>query len=251
MFIIISPAKRFHKTPKAFHDTTSPVFINKYKQLATTLANLSADDLMSLMSISKTLAELNYQRFQKPPPLFPAIFQFDGDAYKTFQAETLSSEMIYRAQKHMGILSGLYGILRPLDVIHAYRLEMGAALKTPYCNNLYAFWQAHIAQMLNQLISRSGSNLLINLASKEYSKAILAEQLNYKVISIIFKQSTKNGLKSIGILNKQARGYMARYILENKLSSVEDLKAFNQASYRFSKTESTNNTLVFHQIMDK
>ncbi len=252
MHIVISPAKKIdtiiHTPIEAY---TGIRFSDEASALAKILKSKNRDELAGLMNISPTLAKLNYDRYQNwhyPPPqqeVRQAIFAFKGDVYAAMDANSLSDSNIEFAQKHLSLLSGLYGLLRPLDLILPYRLEMGAKLKNAKGDNLYKFWGDKITELLNQDMIENRSEVLINLASNEYFKSINTKRLNAKVITPIFKNSKNGEYKIISIFAKKARGLMTRYIIQNEITNPEDLLGFNEDGYYFNSNLSTSDKPVF------
>jgi len=251
MKIIISPAKSldFEKElpTKGF---SIPDFLSESKVINDSLKKRSPGELKSLMNISDKLAELNWDRnnsFKIPfnaDNARPSIFTFNGDVYNGLDSFSLSEDQIKIAQGSLRILSGLYGLLKPLDLIQAYRLEMGTKLNVNGSANLYDFWKNKITQKLNEEIKEN--ELFINLASNEYSSVIDKKELKTTLISPIFKDMKNGKLKIISFYAKKARGMMVRYILDNNINNEEDLKGFNYGGYSFSQPESDNsNELVF------
>ncbi len=240
MLIILSPAKSLNAEAKIpAIKISTPNFLSKSKILANKLKKLSPRDLEKLMSISPKLAELNWQRFQDFCPPFnsqnakPALFLFDGDVYQSMQIASYNKADLDFAQNHLRILSGLYGILKPLDLIQAYRLEMGTNLKTILSQNLPQFWQAKIVDFLNQELQKHQDKTMINLASEEYFAAIDNSKINAKIINIIFKEKKGNAYKTIGLFAKKARGLMADFIIKNKIKKSEEIKNFTIQKYQF------------------
>jgi len=227
--------------------STQPDFISKSEGLIQQLRKMKTDELGDFMEISNNLAILNQERFQKWTPKFtvknakPAIFAFTGDVYDGLDAPTLETSDQTYAQDHLRILSGLYGILRPLDLIQAYRLEMGRPLKTEQASNLYTFWRESIGSHLKQATDTP----IINLASQEYFKAVPQKDLPNEIISPIFKDEKKGVFKIISFYAKKARGLMARYIIQNRIKKYEDLLTFNLNGYRYDKALSTRTEPVF------
>ncbi len=253
MLAILSPAKKqdFTTTPP-FSKHTSIQCKKDTAVLASIMHDMSATQLAKLMSLSKKLAELNYQRYQDYHPTRytttnakPAIYAFQGDVYVGLQANTLTEKDIEFAQNHVSILSGLYGILRPLDLIQAHRLEMGTALKNPQGANLYAFWQPKLLTVLHKMLANSGSNILLNLASNEYFKAIDTNTLNADIIDVDFKENKSGQYKTIGIHAKRARGKMANFIIKQRVKTPAGIKKFNVDGYVFNKQLSSDKKLVF------
>tara|TARA_B100000963_G_scaffold43454_1_gene32385 strand:+ start:587 stop:1345 length:759 start_codon:yes stop_codon:yes gene_type:complete len=250
MKIIISPAKSLDFENKATTNLyTQPSFIGKSIELNKKLKSFSKKDLGNLMKISPALAELNYQRNQNWQPPFSlenakqAVFAFTGEVFRGIDVGTLPKDKISLLQERLRILSGLYGLLKPLDLIQAYRLEMGTRLKIKSCDNLYQFWGENIANALNDEINEN--DLLINLASSEYFKAVPKKVLKAPMITPIFKELKNGAYKIVMTYAKKARGLMVRYILDNHINTLEELKGFNTEGYGFSATLSTETELVF------
>jgi len=214
---------------------------------------LSMQDIASLMKVSDKIAGLNIARFAQWHLPFSlenarqAIFAFKGDVYTGLQAHTLTNKSLDYAQQHLCILSGLYGVLRPLDLMQAYRLEMGLRLDNERGNNLYQFWGSLVTEILNQSLQSQNDSILVNLASNEYFKAVKKQQLNASVVTPIFKDQKNGQYKVISFYAKKARGIMARYIIEQQLTTCEQLKAFAQEGYYFVESESTETELVFYR----
>jgi len=245
MKILVSPAKSLDFESKVpTNDFSEIPFLERTKVLSQKMASKSKDDLKKLMNISDQLAELNYQRFQDFS--FPfnkensrqAVYSFSGDVYKGLDVYTLPKVHIDSMQNSLRILSGLYGLIKPLDLIQPYRLEMGTSLKVNSSNNLYEFWGSSITDYLNQEMVKD--ELLVNLASKEYFKAVQSKNLKATLVAPIFKDYKNGKLKIISFFAKKARGQMTRYILDNKIETLEGLNGFNYDGYGFSKTETLN-----------
>lgn len=251
MLTVISPAKTLDfETTSQLKDYTQPVFLKQSQQLVSALKALSANEIASLMKVSDKLAGLNMARFQQwQTPFTPdnakqAILAFQGDVYTGLDAQTLDKKSIEFAQQHLRILSGLYGVLKPLDLMQAYRLEMGTSFETKQGKDLYAFWGDKILQeIMADPVMKEG--ILINLASNEYFKAIDAKKLNATVITPIFKDLKNGQYKLISFYAKKARGLMSRYIIDNKIDTPEKLKDFDSAGYYFSKKMSQEKEWVF------
>ncbi|KZN54071.1 peroxide stress protein YaaA [Pseudoalteromonas luteoviolacea] len=242
MITVISPAKNLDydsSAPTMRH--TLPELLTHSEALISVCRDLSPQEIGSLMKISDKLAGLNAARFADWSQPFTlenakqAIFAFNGDVYTGLDATTLSEEVIDYTQQHLRILSGLYGVLKPLDLMQAYRLEMGTKLANTRGKNLYEFWGTVIAEKLNEALSESGSAKLINLASNEYFKAVNKKALNGEIITPVFKDCKNGQYKVISFYAKKARGMMARYIMENNVDNIEALKAFDVAGYYFSE----------------
>ena len=252
MLLLVSPAKDLDMQPLARSFTyTQPALQSQSQQLADICKTLTPADLSSLMHISDKLAGLNAARFAQWQLPFTtdnakaAVFAFNGDVYQGLQADSLSEDDIKFAQQHLRILSGLYGVLRPLDLMQAYRLEMGTKLSNPAGKDLYAFWRDDIAALLNQQLQSLNSELVVNLASQEYFKAVNTKALNARVVTPVFKDFKNGQYKIISFFAKKARGLMARYIIQQRLSDAEQLKAFDLAGYQYSAEQSSAKELVF------
>jgi cytoplasmic iron level regulating protein YaaA (DUF328/UPF0246 family) len=252
MLVVISPAKNLdYDTPAATEVYTQPEMLDDSQTLITHCQTLSPATIGSLMKISDKLAGLNADRYASWHTPFDinnskqALLAFNGDVYTGIDANSFSQEDFNYAQQHLRILSGLYGVLRPLDLMQAYRLEMGTKLSIGDSKNLYQFWDERISQKLNEAIDIQGDNVLVNLASNEYFKAVKFKTLNAEIYTPVF-QDCKNGqYKVISFFAKKARGMMARYILQNQLTQVSQLQQFDSAGYQFSTEKSKGNTLVF------
>lgn len=246
MIIVISPAKTIVSNLTCNCDTkTQPVFLNQANKLSRHLQTLNIDELKKLMHISPKLAELNYERYlnwnHKSTPQIPAICAFKGEVYNGMRGWEFNEDELNYAQSHLTILSGMYGLLKPLDVIKPHRLEMGTVLKL---GALYDFWGDKITLTLNQILNDNGGPL-VNLASNEYYKSINTKRLKHRVVTPEFKDYHKGTYKVISIYAKKARGLMSRFILENKLKDIEDLKAFNADGYYYNAHFSSDNNPVF------
>lgn len=252
MLFLLSPAKslNFDIEVKGF-DPTLPRFLADSKILITILKKFSAKDLSQLMKISDKLASLNYQRFQDFSTPFntknskPALFVFDGDVYEGIDVKNYKKAELDFAQQHLRILSGLYGILLPLDLMQAYRLEMGTSLKNPNGKNLYEFWQEKITAYLNEELAKHQEKTILNLASEEYFNAVDTKKIKGKIINIIFKEKKGKDYKIIGLFAKKARGLMADFIIKNKIQKPEEIKKFKLQSYKFHQEFSDENNWCF------
>ena len=226
---------------------TQSRFIDQSKKLVTAARKLSRTELMEFMDISEKLAELNQQRFKNWKAPFSidtgkqALFAFTGDVYDGLDATTLNKRDIDFAQNHLRILSGLYGLLRPLDLIQPYRLEMGRPLETRGAKNLYEFWRDTITDTLNA----ENGNVLVNLASQEYFKAINTGKLKKEIISPVFKDEKNGKLKIISFYAKKARGTMARYLIENRIADLDGILGFSEDGYAYNSSLSEPNKPVF------
>lgn len=253
MYLLISPAKNLNETPHSHPNCTQPELLTHSQELIPILQNLAPHDIAQLMSVSDKIARLNTERFQNwQPPFTPdnakaAIFMFNGDVYEGLAADTLSDQAINWLQQHSGILSGLYGLLRPLDLIQPYRLEMGTKLANPRGKDLYAFWSQHIAPTLAQRMKQSQSDTLINLASQEYFKAVDTRALNCRIISPVFQDEKNGSHKTISFYAKRARGLMLRYAAQHQLSDPEQLKNFNEEGYTYCPAASNDTQWMFRR----
>ncbi|MDX2082494.1 MAG: peroxide stress protein YaaA [Rickettsiales bacterium] len=258
MLILLSPAKSLNYQTKILQKNFSiPHFENETKKLAATLKKLSVSDLEKLMTISKNLAQLNFQRWQNFAPNYnlqnskPALLVFDGDVYKPIDKENFSQSDFDFAQKNLRILSGFYGILKPLDLIQPYRLEMATDFQKSNLKNilgvknLYQFWGDKISNYLNLECKNNAVKHVINLASEEYFSAINPQKISAKIINIVFKENKNGVYKIIGINAKKARGLMTNFIIKNKISVPGDLKNFKSENYRFEKTLSDELNFTF------
>ncbi|NLS12259.1 peroxide stress protein YaaA [Vibrio sp. SM6] len=254
MLIVVSPAKTLdYESPLTTQKTTQPDLIPYSKTLIDLCRQLTPAQVAQLMKVSDKIADLNVGRFQDWQELpttenaRQAILAFKGDVYTGLQAEHFSDADFEYAQSHLRMLSGLYGVLKPLDLMQPYRLEMGTKLANDNGTNLYQFWGSVITETLNQALSEQGDNVLINLASNEYFKAVKPRELDAQIITPIFKDEKKGQYKVISFYAKKARGMMARYIIENRIDSVAKLTQFNTDGYYFVEEESSPTELVFHR----
>ena len=252
MLIVVSPAKTLdYETPSKTKISTIPDYLDDSQQLINRLRRFSSLDIADLMKVSKKIADLNFDRYEMWKKKFTdknakqAALAFKGDVYTGLDAESFSAADFKFAQKHFRILSGLYGLLRPLDLMQPYRLEMGTRLETDRGKNLYEFWGSSITQGLNNQLKKTKSEYLINLASNEYFKSVKPLELNAEIITPEFKEYKNGEYKMIGIYAKKARGMLSRYIIQNQLSDPEDIKSFTEDGYKFSKQLSKGNKWVF------
>ena len=252
MLVVLSPAKNLDLSPADIPlDATQPVLMSDTQSLAKQCKKLSPADLSSLMGISDKLAILNAERFSSFTTPFtednakPAVLTFNGDVYLGLDASTLSDEDLAFSQQHLRILSGLYGVLKPLDLMQAYRLEMGTKLANNRGDNLYQYWGSKIAKALNSDQDSNDDPVLINLASNEYFKAVDKKTLKAKIITPVFKDEKKGTYKVISFYAKKARGMMARYIIDKRITNPEQLKQFDTAGYTYSAELSKANEWVF------
>jgi len=254
MLILLSPAKSLDfETPALVKATSEPIFVEETAYLSQLAADLSLLDLQNLMDISPNLAQLNVDRFacmrdsKDTMPSRQAVFLFDGDVYDGLQARQLPKKEIDYLQSHLRILSGLYGILRPLDKINAYRLEMGTKLKNGAGNNLYAYWREKLSAHLKQELLLTKSKFVVNLASDEYAKAIMLKDLGLPVIQPIFQDYSAGKFKVISFFAKRARGSMVRYCAVNRVRHPEKLKDFDWDGYQFIEEESNSSNWVYRR----
>lgn len=252
MLTVISPAKTLDfDTPPTTRKATQPQFLQRSEDLVADARAMTPQDIRALMGVSEKIAELNHARFMNWGTPFnldnakQSILAFKGDVYSGLEAQTLSSAQLNFAQKHLCILSGLYGLLRPLDLMQPYRLEMGLKFPNSGGSNLYEFWNDSITRALNTQLKKSGTRVLVNLASNEYFKAIQPGALDAEVITPVFKDLKGDKYKIISFYAKKARGQMARFIIDNELNDPAGLKKFKTGGYRYSKAESTARELVF------
>lgn len=252
MLMVISPAKTLdYESPLATARFTQPALLDQSQQLIEVARQLSPAQVGTLMHISDKLALLNAERFNDWQPDFTpdnarqAILAFKGDVYTGLQAETFSEADFDFAQSHLRMLSGLYGLLRPLDLMMPYRLEMGIRLENPRAKDLYGFWGDRITTALNAALAEQGDSVLINLASDEYFKSVKPKQLNADIIKPVFLDEKNGKFKVISFYAKKARGLMSRYIIQNRLTQPEQLKKFDIDGYFYDADGSSGNELVF------
>ena len=254
MLIVLSPAKSLdYETPPTTDKYTLPVFLSESAQLIKDLKKLSLQDVAQLMSLSDKLAALNVARFAEWSKTFTnenskqAILAFNGDVYEGLDAKSLNKKALDYAQEHVRVLSGLYGVLKPLDLMQPYRLEMGTVFKNAVGKDLYAFWGSKIAKELKTALDQHKSKVLINLASDEYFKSVKLPDLAHPVIAPVFQDEKDGKYKIISFYAKRARGLMTRFILDNKIDRVEDLNDFNLEGYRYAAKESEAHKPVFRR----
>jgi len=249
---VLSPAKTLdYESPSITDQTSTPQFMDQSALLVDDARTMAPDDIRSLMGVSEAIASLNHERFMNWAPestianAKQAILAFKGDVYTGLEAETMSTKDLEFAQVHLRILSGLYGLLRPLDLMQPYRLEMGLKFSNQRGKNLYEFWGERITDAINTDLSSAGMETLVNLASNEYFKAVKTKSLNADIITPQFKDLKNGQYKMISFFAKKARGVMARYIIDNQLTDPEQLKSFTGSGYYFSAEQSSGNNLVF------
>jgi hypothetical protein len=252
MLMVISPAKTLdYQTPPVTQRYTQPEHLDHAQDLIAQLRDFTPRQIAELMHLSDQLAGLNAARFGSwtktftPENAKQALLAFKGDVYTGLNAEDFSEADFDFAQTHLRMLSGLYGVLRPLDLMQPYRLEMGTRLATPRGNNLYDFWGERISGWLNDALAAQGDEVLLNLASNEYFSAVKRKVLNARIIDTEFKDLKNGQYKIISFYAKKARGLMARYVIKQRLSNPEGLKDFAEQGYRYSAEHSTTDKLVF------
>ena len=252
MLIIISPAKTLdYDTPATTASSSQPELLEHAQVLVDQLRSMAPQEIGTLMKLSDKLASLNAARYEtwslpfSPDNAKQALLAFKGDVYTGLDAASLSEADLAFAQQHLRMLSGLYGVLKPLDLMQPYRLEMGTKLANARGANLYQFWGDIITDTINQALAEQGDQVLINLASNEYYKAVQPKRLNATVVTPVFKDCKNGQYKVISFFAKKARGLMSRYIIDNRLSEVEQLKRFDSQGYTFSAQDSSDNELVF------
>lgn len=252
MLTVISPAKTLDfATEPTTRKSTQPEFLDRAAQLVKDARRLGPAEIRELMGVSESIAELNHRRFMNWQAPFTldnakqALLAFRGDVYTGLEAETMRAPQLAFAQKHLRILSGLYGLLRPLDLMQPYRLEMGLKFANRGGANLYEFWGDDITDALNRQIGKSGSRVLVNLASNEYFKAVRARALDAEVVTPVFRDLKHGKYRVISFFAKKARGQMARFIIDEALDDPDGLKAFRRDGYRYNRQESTAREPVF------
>lgn len=252
MIVLLSPAKKLNFKPNPAFPTTTPELLKETRTLHETTSRLKPADLKRLMKLSDSLARLNHERFQdfdpkaaRPKGSKQAALAFDGDTYVGLRAPEFTPEQMEFAQEHVAILSGLYGLLRPLDAILPYRLEMGTRLETPRGSSLYEFWGDRIAKKLNERLKKAGGRVVLNCASQEYFGAIPSGALQVPVITPVFKELRGGQAKIVSFSAKRARGMMARYVVENRITAVEKVKKFSEGGYAFVSEGSTDSEWLF------
>lgn len=247
MMILLSPAKSLDYADTKLKDTTQAIFQDEVQEIVKVLRKKSTSGLKKLMKVSDKLAKENYTRYQEFSDSYSmknskqAILAFKGDVYLGIQAETMKKADMNFAQKHVRILSGLYGILKPLDLMQPYRLEMGTKIPIKKTKNLYGYWDTKITEHINS----EKPKFIVNLASKEYYKSIKEDQLNAKVVNINFKEFHGGELKFLSFNAKKARGMLTRYIIDNRIKTIEELKGFNTDRYYLDTDNSSEMSLQF------
>lgn len=251
MLILLSPAKDLAKETPVPKTVTQPVLLEHAVPLVNKLKTLSAKKLSDLMDLSPKLGELNRERYASWKPPFtvqnarPAVFTFNGEVYRGLDARSMTSADLDFAQHHLRILSGLYGVLRPLDLMQDYRLMMGTPFSVGKAKDLYTYWGDRITEALNADLKATKSKVVINCASSEYANAVNPEGLNARIITPVFKDKTPGGYKVVMVFAKQQRGAMARFIIQHRLMEPEGIKAYDSNGYRFAPDESSEDEWVF------
>ncbi|MEI7571079.1 MAG: peroxide stress protein YaaA [Alcaligenaceae bacterium] len=254
MLFVLSPAKKLDydsALPTQVH--TQPLFVKEAAQLIKVLKTQSTAEVAALMDLSDALAQLNVDRYASWKTTFTqknarqAVLAFNGDVYEGMNAATLKEKDLQWAQDHVAILSGLYGVLRPLDLMQPYRLEMGTKLKNPGGATLYAFWQKTIASYLNERLAKEKNPVVVNLASEEYFKAVDLKALNARIVQCVFQDGKNDVYKVVSFHAKRARGLMARYAIEKRVTKPEDLTKFDTEGYAYVASLSTDDKLVFRR----
>ena len=253
MLILVSPAKTLdYESELDVKDFSVAPLLSDSELLIKELQQKNPDDLSSLMGLSEKLSLLNFDRnmnWRRPTKpsdsARQAIFAFKGDVYQGLDASSLSKSEIKYANKNLCILSGLYGLLKPLDLMYPYRLEMGTKMKNQRGNNLYEFWGSKVTELVNDLAIENRSKAIVNLASVEYFSVLKTDQINLPIINPVFKDYKNGQYKIVSFFAKKARGLMSRFIIQNKIKKSEELIDFNLDGYRYSKKESKENSPVF------
>ena len=252
MIAILSPAKTLDfETECQFGDFTVPSLIEDSKELIDQLKNYSVDELSNLMSLSSSLSDLNFKRYQNWTSDFnldnarQAILCFKGGVYQGLDVGTFSSDDLLYSQKYLRILSGLHGVLKPLDLIQPYRLEMGTKLNNKRGKNLYEFWDEKITDSLNHCITKNNAEYLLNLSSNEYFLSIQTKRINKRIIEVKFLDKKNDIYKIISFFAKKARGSMASFVVKNKVKTIDQLKNFSGLGYSFDESQSSSQSLVF------
>ncbi len=254
MLMLISPSKKLDESPLDISDKiapTQPDFLGDAEELVETLQGYTPSDIIKLMGVSDAIAQLNCKRyadFQTPftkENAKAALYLFKGDVYDAMDTASYDKADLAFAQNHLRILSGLYGVLRPCDLMQPYRLEMGKKLENERGQNLYEFWDERVTDTLNEALEASGSRTIINLASNEYFKVVKPRKLAGELVNIDFKEEKDGNFKTVGLFAKRARGMMADFIIKNKVTEAEILKSFAQADYAYNASMSDGKTITF------
>ncbi|MEO9966597.1 MAG: peroxide stress protein YaaA [Reichenbachiella sp.] len=258
MIAVISPAKTLDfENEIQFDSHTLPRFSTQTNKLIREMRQRKEEELMSMMDVSENIAQLNVKRYKNYRQQHsldnsrPSVHAFKGDVYIGLDVDQLDSSDFEFAQSHLRILSGLYGLLRPMDIIQPYRLEMGTSVSIGDYTSLYGYWGDQIVKLMHKDLKEQEDEIIVNLASKEYFKALNRKRLKARVINVDFLDFNKNDYKVISFFAKKARGMMARYIIKNRISNPEDLKGFDYEGYYFEPTNSKDNHLVFRRDQTK
>ncbi|MFL2679919.1 MAG: YaaA family protein [Alphaproteobacteria bacterium] len=248
--IIISPAKNLNILPENYSvDLTRPILDKQTKKIILLLKKMNLKDVKSFLKVSDSLAKVNFQRindFDTNDNIEkPAVFLFSGDTFNGLSIRSLDKNILEIAQKKLRILSGLYGILRPFDIIQPYRLEMGTNISSLLGKSLTDFWKEKITQLLNDDIKRDNSKFLFNLSSVEYFESIDKNRINAKLINFDFKKIKNNEVSNIGMMIKKCRGAMARFIIKKNISKLDDIKKFNDLNFKFHSFDESSNKFLF------
>ena len=254
MLFLLSPAKSLdYESPLPAVTASQPQFVAQSTELISTLKKKTPQQIAELMDLSQALSTLNADRYKAWSPQFseknarPAVLAFNGDVYEGLDAKTLKAKELQWAQEHLAILSGLYGVLRPLDLMQPYRLEMGTSLKHGKASNLYQFWGSQIADYLNKQLAKDKDPVIVNLASQEYFKSVDRKVLQARVIECVFQDHKNGQYKIISFYAKRARGLMARFAIQHQVKTPEALQAFNLEGYAFAPEVSKPDTPVFRR----
>lgn len=251
MISVISPAKTLDFDQPLLNNSSKIRFPKETQELVSVLKEKSSMDLQKMMSVSENIGDLNAARFKNFKSRFTetnarnSIMAFKGDVYIGLDAPTLDEDAMDFAQSHLRILSGLYGLLKPLDLIQPYRLEMGTRLTVGEHSNLYKYWEDKIVKMLLKDLKAQGDNVILNLASNEYFKAVKRKSLTAQVVNVDFKDLKNGEYKMISFFAKKARGLMSRYIIDHQINDIDSLKAFDSEGYYFDASNSTDDNLLF------
>jgi len=251
MIAVVSPAKTLDFEKPFNGEPTKPRLLKATNELVSVLREKTPDDLKDMMGISDSLAELNadrFRNFKKTPSAHnskPGLYAFQGDVYQGLEADTFNETDLSFAQDHFRILSGLYGLLRPMDLIQPYRLEMGTKLAFDNYRSLYQYWDDAILKLLLRDLKAQGDKTIINLASNEYFKSINRKGVKARIVDVEFKDFNNGEYKIVSFYAKKARGLMSRFMIQNKINDVEELKSFNYEDYYFDEKASSENFLAF------
>jgi len=252
MLTLLSPAKKLNEEGQYLGSYSLPIFVDDAEKLIKSLRRYSPKKLSELMKLSASLSELNFSRYAEwevdhSKKVKPAALTFNGEVYTGLDANSFSEKEKETAQNNLRILSGLYGVLKPFDLIHPHRLEMGTKLKMGTKNNLYEFWGDKIVNEINTNLSIQKENVIINLASNEYFKSVNKKKLDARIVTPVFKDFSNGQYKTVMVYAKKARGMMAGYIVKNEIEKAADIVAFDTAGYCYNKEASTENEIVFYR----